>query len=171
MDTTNNLLTTHAAEQAIEGARHGDVSMVAAIKTHPQTEVRLQDDKLSTQKDLNSTDGADRWDNHCPIDLENTERTSPWWLIDDICIIAAVIVKNNIKSLKSEQVSLLLMSFEKNCLTVLGYTTALSLFVCRFMQKTTKQVSMYLGGGMRHGPRKNQLHYGANPDKFFQHFL
>lgn len=48
--------------------------MVVTIETHPQAEGCLQDNKLATQVDLNSTDGCDRWDHHCPVDLKNREK-------------------------------------------------------------------------------------------------
>lgn len=48
--------------------------MVVTIETHPQAKGCLQDNKLATEIDLNSTDGCDRWDHHCPIDLKNREK-------------------------------------------------------------------------------------------------
>lgn len=47
--------------------------MVVTVETHPQAKGCLQDNKLSTQVDLNSTDGGDRWDDHRSIDLKNTD--------------------------------------------------------------------------------------------------
>lgn len=47
---------------------------MVTTETHPQAEGCLQDNKLATEVDLNSTDGRDRWDHHCPIDLENREK-------------------------------------------------------------------------------------------------
>lgn len=48
--------------------------MVVTIETHPQAKGCLQNNKFATEIDLNSTDGCDRWDHHCPIDLKNKEK-------------------------------------------------------------------------------------------------
>lgn len=64
------VLTTHATEKVIVGGWHSDISMVVAIKTHPQAKGCLQHNKLATEVDLDSTDGGDGWNNHCPIDLK-----------------------------------------------------------------------------------------------------
>lgn len=63
-------ISTHATEQAIVGGWHSDISVVVTIETHPKAEGCLQNNKLATQVDLNSIDGCNRWDHHCPIDLD-----------------------------------------------------------------------------------------------------
>ena len=89
-------LTAHATEQAVVGVWHSDISVVVSIETHPQAKVCLQDNKLSTQEDFNTTDGTDRWDNHCAVDLKRRKviiGMAEFFLISlsDAAIIATVI--------------------------------------------------------------------------------
>ena len=67
----NMILTAHATEQAVVRGWHSDVCMVVTIETYPKAEGCLHNDKLSTQINLHSTDGGDRWNDHCPIDLKS----------------------------------------------------------------------------------------------------
>lgn len=62
-------LTTHSTEMATVGAWYSDICMVVPIKLDPQTKGCLQNHKLSTQVDVNSTNRGDGCNDHCSVDL------------------------------------------------------------------------------------------------------
>lgn len=66
-------LTTHSTKLAIVGRWQRHVGVVVTVEAHPQAKGCLQDNELSTQVDFNSSDGVDRGDDRCPVDLQDTD--------------------------------------------------------------------------------------------------